>query len=86
LFVREGHKGYPALQRVIQDLERDEEVKLQPGLFPISGMVLWSRDCHESGGEVRSPVAGQKAVLNNKTVCVRYRDPKYWQGFFKTYN
>ena len=45
------------------------------------GRVLYSKNCIEPDGCFESPVRGCKIVTNVRTLCVKYRDPKYDDDF-----
>ena len=76
MFVREGYKGFATLKSIwTSNKDHDEELKLEPGLFQgQSGFTLWSADARQIGDIVQSPLSSQKPVMDNRTICVRYRN------------
>ncbi|KAG7168833.1 5'-3' exoribonuclease 2-like [Homarus americanus] len=47
----------------------------------MQGSVLLATDAVEPNGVLRAPVSGLDDVKNNQVVTVRFRDPKYSEGF-----
>ena len=83
LYVRENHKGYNLLRAIYTDgFESDTEIQIDGQLFGgVRGRVLHSTENLEPGAELASPVSKLKPVTENRTLCVRYRDPAYAPDF-----
>lgn len=83
IFVKEGHPGYNLLRTIYtENLGEDTEVIMSPSSFQgLGGRVLFSKDNCEPGGMFPTPVRSLEDITNIRTVCVRYRDPKYDENF-----
>ena len=83
VFVREGYKGFEFAKGVYDDnVDQDTSLNVPAALFDgMSGNVLWSQDSVTLAESVQSPVRGLNAVLNNRVLCLRYRDPAFSKGY-----
>ena len=83
LFVREGYKGFEFIKKIYDDnVDNDTALNVPAALFDgMSGKVLWSQDSVTMAESVQSPVKGLTPVLNNRVLCVRYRDPAFDKGY-----
>ncbi|XP_045502454.1 5'-3' exoribonuclease 2 homolog [Colias croceus] len=87
LYVCTGNTSYDFLLGLYQaagaDLQKlvDEEQAYPYRSEGVRGEVMLSKDHVIIGGQLPSPVVGLPPVLDNRVVCVRYRDPDYPEEF-----
>jgi len=78
LFVSRHYKGGESLISIFDDYDLNQEKAIDAKIFDgMGGSVLKSNDNIAENGTYFSPVQGLEDVINNKVLCVRYRNLQF---------
>lgn len=80
LYLGIGSSGY-ALLKKFYETEDNNEKEFPVSIDGMQGVVLLSEDNVGEGGTFTSVISGLCDCTENRVITVRYRDPKYAEGF-----
>jgi 5'-3' exoribonuclease 2 len=80
LYLGVGSPGYSLLKK-FYEAEDDNEKEYPVSIEGMQGLVLRSEDNVPEGGTFVSVIKGLYDCSDNRVITVRYRDPKYAEGF-----
>lgn len=81
LYVGRGCSGYKTLKTFYESLPDDDNSEMPISIDGMQGLILPTDENVAEGGIFNTQVVGLHDVTDNAVVTVKFRDPKYGQGY-----